>query len=168
MSRVGIACVLMLLLPGGCVSHGGSYHWSSLYRQDISTVAVPLFSSKDYHRGVEFQVSDALVKKIEEFTPYKVVPRERADTILEGEIVAVRPLTVTLDPHTATPQEQQYTIVVNFTWKNLHDGKVLVNRRDFEQTSNYYPTLGEGQYVAAQTAAERLALAIVHEMEAPW
>jgi len=168
MSRVGIFCGLIFLLAGGCASRGGGYHWSSLYRQEISTVAVPIFASKDYHRGVEFQVSDALVKKIEEFTPYKVVPRERADTILEGEIVAVRPLTVTLDPHTATPQEEQYSIVVNFTWKNLHDGKVLVSRRDFEQTVNYYPTLGEGQYVPAQTAAERLALAIVHEMEAAW
>jgi lipopolysaccharide assembly LptE-like protein len=159
--------LIYLPLVAGC-SSGGGYHWGSLYRQDISTVAVPIFSSKDYHRGVEFQVSDALAKKIEEFTPYKVVPRDRADTILEGEIVSIHPLTVVLDPNTATPQEQQYSIVVNFTWKDLRTGKILVSRQNFEQTSTYYAMEGEDQYVAAQTAAERLALGIVHEMEAPW
>jgi hypothetical protein len=158
---------ILLSLLGGC-GHSGSYHWSSLYRSDISTVAVPIFTSKDYHRGVEFELSDALVKKIEEFTPYKVTSREKADTVLEGEIVSIRPLTLTLDPDTATPQEQQYSIVVNFTWKDLRTGKILVSRDGFEQTSTYYPTLGEGQYVAAQSASERLALGIVHEMEAGW
>jgi hypothetical protein len=170
LSRIIPFSVICLLLAGGCGNSGSDsgYHWSSLYRQDISTVAVPIFSSKDYHRGVEFQVSDALAKKIEEFTPYKVVPRDRADTILEGEIVSIRPQTVVLDPNTATPQEQQYSIVVNFTWKDLRTGKVLVSRQNFEQTSTYYEIQGEDQYVASQSAAERLALGIVHEMEAPW
>lgn len=158
---------LLLSLLAGCAHHS-SYHWSSLYRQDISTVAVPIFTSKDYHRGVEFELSDALVKKIEEFTPYKVASRDKADSILEGEIVSIRPLTLTLDPHTATPQEQQYSIVVNFTWKDLRTGKILLSREGFEQTSTYYPILGESQYVAAQSASERLALGIVHEMEAEW
>ncbi|MGA3067748.1 MAG: LptE family protein [Tepidisphaeraceae bacterium] len=151
----------------GC-SSGGGYHWSSLYRQDISTVAVPIFTSKDYHRGVEFDVSDALVTKIEEYTPYKVTSREKADTILEGEIVSVQPLTVVLDPNTNTPQEQEYSIIVNFTWKDLRTGKILVSRQNFEQTSTYYGILGEDQNVATLTAADRLALGIVHEMQSSW
>ena len=68
--------------------NSGGYHWGSLYREDIHTVAVPIFGSKDFHRGVEFQISDALVHQIEAFTPYKVVDRDKADTILEGEIVS--------------------------------------------------------------------------------
>lgn len=164
--RITIPIILLSLLSG--CGHSGSYHWSSLYREDISTVAVPIFTSKDYHQGVEFEVSQALVTKIEEFTPYKVVPRERADTVLEGEITSIRPLTLTLDPNTATPDEQQYTITVNFTWKDLRTGKIIISREGFEQTSTYYPILGESQYVAAQSASERLALGIVHEMEAAW
>src|ERR1700722_12559829 len=113
--------LILVLLLAGCGYQSGEdsgWHWGSVHRQDIHSVALPGFTTRDYHIGVEYQLSDALAKKIEEFTPYKVEPRERADTILEGEIVGVTPTTLTLNPFTATPQEQQYTIVVNFTWKD--------------------------------------------------
>jgi len=164
------ACCFALLLAGCGYQSGsdGGWHWGSVYRQDIHSVAVPVFSSKDFHRGVEFQLSDSLAKRIEEFTPYKIEPRERADTVLEGEIVSIVPSMLTLSPYTATPQEEQYSIVVNFTWKDLRTGKILVSRVGFEQATTYFPNLGEGQYVAAENAVERLALGIVNEMEGPW
>src|ERR1700683_4461506 len=115
------ASILLILLLSGCGMHSGDgdgWHWSTTYRQDIHSVAVPIFTTRDYHRGVEFQLTDALVKKIEEFTPYKVEPRERADTLLEGEIVSIQTTTLQLDPYTATPQEEQYSIIAQFTWKH--------------------------------------------------
>jgi len=166
-----LATILFLPALCGCGFHNGGdggYHWSSLYRQDIHTVAVPIFSTKDFHRGVEFQLSEALVKKIEEFTPYKVVPRDRADTVIEGEIVQINSSTLALDPKTATPDEQLYSIVVNVTWKDLHTGKILMSRENFSQTTTYYPILGEGQFVGSQDSVEKLALGIVQQMEAAW
>ncbi len=175
MRRTSSICLLLSLslLPAaaGCgyqSDGGGGWHWGSVYRDNIHSVAVPIFTTKDFHQGVEFQLSDALAKKIEEFTPYKVEPRERADTVLEGEIVSVTPSTLTLDPFTNTPQEQAYTIIVNFTWTDVRTGKVLVSRQSFAQTTTYFPYLGEGQYVASQSNVEGLALAIVNEMEGPW
>ena len=168
MIRYGLIFTLLALLAvAGCSSDSG-FHWGSTYRTDIHSVCVPIFTTRDYHRNVEFQLTDALDKTIEEFTPYKIEPRERADTILEGEIVSIRPLTLSLNPNTATPQEQSYTVTVNFTWKDLRTGKILVSRSNFEQTSTYFATLGESQFVASQDAAQRLAMGIVHEMEAPW
>ena len=172
MKRSPLILVLLSVMLAGCGFHNSAnssgWHWDTTYRQDIHTVAVPIFTTRDYHRGVEMQLSDALVKKIEEFTPYKVVPQERADTVLEGEIVSIRPSTQVLDPQTATPQQERYTISVNFTWKDLHTGKILVSRSDFEQDSIYFPTLGEDQAVGSQDAVERLALGIVQEMEGAW
>jgi hypothetical protein len=162
---------LFAALAGGCGYQSGSdagWHWGTVYRQDIHSVAVPVFTSRDFHRNVEFQLSDALAKKIEEYTPYKVEPRERADTVLEGEIVSITPSMLSLNPFTATPQEEEYSVVVNFTWKDLRTGKILVTRQGFEQATTYFPNLGEGQYVASQNTVERLALGIVNEMEGPW
>ena len=68
----------------------------------------------------------------------------------------------------AIPQEQLYAVTVNFTWKDLRTGRVLVDRRNFRQTTTYYPTLGEGRFVGSQQAVERLALGIVQEMQADW
>jgi len=163
---------LLFILLTGCGYQQGdsdsSWHWGSVFRQSIHSVAVPVFTSRDFHRGVEFQLTDSLDKKIEEFTPYKIEPRERADTILEGEIVAITPSSLSLNPYTATPQESEYSIIVNFTWKDLRTGKILVSRQNFEQATTYFPSLGEGQYTASENAVERLATGIVNEMEGPW
>jgi hypothetical protein len=168
-----LSLLVLISIATGCLSGCASdsqtgWHWGSVYREDIHSVAVPVFTSKDYRRGVESQLTDSLVKKIEEYTPYKVEPRDRADTVLEGEIVAITPSTLSLNPYTATPQEQEYSIIVNFTWKDLRTGKILLSRQGFEQATTYFPSLGEGQYVASENAVEKLALGIVNEMEGPW
>src|SRR5262245_64996749 len=72
----------------------GWYQWRSLYREDVKTVAVPIFKTKDYRRGVEFALSKALVNQIEMRTPYKVVERGKADTVMEGEIVEIKGQTI--------------------------------------------------------------------------
>jgi hypothetical protein len=146
----------------------GNYQWRSLYREDVKTVAVPIFQNKDYTRGVEFSLTKAVINQMEAHTPYKVVPRERADTILEGEITSVKRSTISKDSRTAVPQEQLFIVTVDFTWKDLKTGRILVERRNFEQTTTYYPTLGEGQFVGNQQSVEKLAMAIVQELQANW
>ena len=174
-----LVLIVALIGVAGCGYHNGGadssgkdggsgYHWSSVYRQDISTIAVPIFKSTVYERGVEFSLSKALVQQIEANTPYKVVPRERADTILEGEIVSVKVNTLSNDRLSAIPQEQLLDVTVDFTWKDLRTGKILVARRGVEQTATFYPTLGEGRATGTQAASERLALSIVQELQADW
>ena len=168
---------LSLLLLAGCgYTQSGNpsstqptgYQWRSLYREDIQTVAIPIFTNKSFARGVEFELSKAVINQLEAHAPYKVVSRERADTILEGEIVAVRTHTISTDRNTGIPQEQLLSLRVNFLWKDLRSGKILVQRKNFEQTAPYYPTLGEGQFHGSQDAVEKLALAIVQELQADW
>jgi hypothetical protein len=154
--------------PSAAMPASSGYQWKSLYRPDVRTVAVPTFGNRSFRRGVEFGLTKALVNQLEATTPYKVVPREYADSILEGEILDIHLRTLAPDVRTGLPQEQLYIVRINFTWKDQRTGKILVERRRFEQTSTYYPTLGEGQFVGSQESVERLALAIVQEMEADW
>jgi hypothetical protein len=142
------------------------YEWSSLYRTDVKTVAVPIFTNRTFFRNVEFDLSKAVANQLEAKSPYKIAPRERADTVLEGEVIRVRQRTISNSPNNALPQEQLYIVRVNFIWKDLRTGKILVERKDFEQAVSYYPNLGEGQFVAQQDNTERLALAIVQELQA--
>jgi hypothetical protein len=108
------------------------------------------------------------VNQLEAHSPYKVVPRERADTIIEGEVVEVRSTTLSNSFNANIPQEQLLTITVNFTWKDLRNGRILVERRGFEQAATYYATLGESRFYGRQLAAERVALGIVQEMQSDW
>ena len=141
----------------------------SLYRTDVRTIAVPIFANRTFARNVEFNLSKAVVAYIESNTPYKVVPKERADTILEGEVTRVEIDTVSNSPTAGgIPQEQLLEIRVNFTWKDLRDGRILAQRRWFDQSGTYYPTLGEGRFVGHQQNVERLAIAIVQELQSDW
>ncbi|HTW94293.1 MAG TPA: LptE family protein [Tepidisphaeraceae bacterium] len=160
------------LAQAGCgydqTTEVAGYQWRSLYPANIRTVAVPTFTNRTFKRGYEFQITDAVIHEIEAFTPYKVVSRDHADTILEGEVVSVNVQPVNISPETATPNQQLLEVAIDFTWKDLRSGKILAERRNFAQTESYYPSLGESSWVGEQSAAQGLAAGIVHEMEAPW
>jgi hypothetical protein len=177
-NRLTIAILVCLLPIAGCgyqqtgdyqlTPQSGGYKWRSPYREDVHTVAVPIFTNKDFHRGVEFSLTDAVIKQIEAKTPYKVVDRDRADTILEGEITGVKTRVVSRDRNTAVPQEELQSVTVNFVWKDLRTGKILKQREGYEETKVLYPTLGEGQFAGNQVTIENLALSIVQELQAEW
>jgi hypothetical protein len=175
-ARAALLAHVLLTAPffsTGCgyTQTGGNsdgYQWRSLYRDDVRTVAVPIFTNRSFRRGVEFSLTKAVINQLEAQSPYKVVPRERADTVLEGEIAAVDIKTISSSPDSGIPQEQLYRVIINFVWKDLRSGRILVERRGYEQTAPYYPTLGEGQFVGSQQNVERLALAIVQELQADW
>ena len=173
----GILCLCTTLLAGcGYRSHNSAttqpdkpgYTWNSLYRQDIGSVAVPTFTSTSFQRGVEFSLSKAVVNQLEASTPYKVLPREKADTVLEGEIVNADVANLSNDRTAAIPQEQMLTLTINFVWKDLRSGQILCERRGFEQSATCYPTLCESRFTGTQQAVERLANAIVQELQADW
>jgi hypothetical protein len=166
-----------LLLFSGCgYNQSGStnndlssgYHWNSLFREDIQTVAVPIFANNDFHRGVEFRLTEAVIKQLEARAPYKVVPRERADTILEGQINHISLGSISRDYQTNLVREQLLVILMDLTWKDLRTGQVLLQRKNFSRQVVFYPTLGEGEFAGTQDAVEKLAVQIVQEMEADW
>jgi hypothetical protein len=174
-TRFFVPMLLITVALSGCGYHlsgtpdtDPNYHFKTLYRDDVQSVAVPIFANRTYYQGAEFRLTKAIIGQLEGQSPYKVVPKERADTILEGEIINARINTLSENRISAVPQEQIYALVVKFTWRDLRSGKILVKRQSFEQTAPYYPTLGEDQFVGQQQNIERLALAIVQELQADW
>lgn len=146
----------------------GGYTWNSLYREDVSSVAVPVFTTTDFRRGVEVRLTEAIIKQLEANAPYKVVPPERADTILEGQVTSVGVQTVSRDWYTNLPKTQALTLTVDFTWKDLRTGRILAQRQGYQQRVTYYPPLAEGEFIGTQEAIEKLALGIVQELQADW
>jgi outer membrane lipopolysaccharide assembly protein LptE/RlpB len=170
-----LLAVLFALPLAGCGYHMSgntdnepNYRWHTLYRGDVSTVAVPIFGNRTYYQGMEFRLTKSIISQLEGQSPYKVVPKERADTLLEGEIIAARLQTLSNNRISSVPQEQLLLFIVRFTWRDLRSGKILVQRQSFEQTAPYYPTLGEDQFVGQEQNLEKLALAIVQELQADW
>lgn len=168
-------CAPLLVLLTGCGYSSGSsgdatksYQWKSLYRPGIKTVAISVFTSREFDRYDEIRFTQAVAKQLEAYTPYKIASRDVADTVLEGQIRSIRRTTQSNSRTGGVPQEQLFDLTVDFTWKDLRNGKIITSRTVFDQTTAYYPTLGEGAFVGSQTAAEKLALAVVQQMEGDW
>ncbi len=134
----------------------------------MKTVAVEIFDNKDFRRGLELQLTEALAKRIESETPYKLAKRETADTLISGEVKEVRQATLGDDFRTALPRETAATMIVAFQWKDLRTGQILLDRPAFAQTVDYVPPLGENFYHASQRICDRMAERMVEQMEADW
>ena len=127
---------------------------------------MPIFANKDFRRGLEFQLTEALVKAVELYTPYKTTSNPNAaDTTLSGEIIEVRQGTLGLDFRTHLPRGTQATVIASFRWKDNRDGKILAQMKLITQSVDYIRPVGENFYEASQEALNDLAERIVEKME---
>lgn len=159
---LGLAAALIVALAAtGC-----GYQTGSLHRDDIRTVAVPIFQSREFRRGLEQHLTEELVKMIELRTPYKVTSRERADTVILGTVENLTESVLAEDDRDELT-EVQVGVTVTYTWKDLKTGEALRSGMPHEAW-HYAPSEGQTLRSAQNTAMRRLAEQIVHDMEADW
>jgi hypothetical protein len=144
-----------------------AYSTKPLYSQGYRTVSVPIFANRTFRREWEFRLTEAIAKNIEARTPYKLASQDKADTVLSGEIVEIDESVLTRRTGINLPRENQITLAVNFTWKD-RNGRMLVERKGFNRSSTEIPQIGERVEDAEQLAVERLAAAIVDQMQTDW
>lgn len=170
MSRIFLLVTLLAtgLAAAGC---GYSSDRNQIFRTTnsnndrVRTVALDIFESREFRRGLELQLTEALAKEIEAKTPFKLAKKDRADTALTGQILEVRQGTIGRDFAQVRPRETTATVIVSFQWKDLRTGEILVDRPRIVQTVEYIRPLGEGFRHAMQRDMDRLAERIVETME---
>ncbi len=119
-----IAATLGLLV--GCAGDGHinlfGYTTAPPYDETIRTVYVPIFENVSFRRGLEFDLTRAVIREIEAKTPYKVANcRERADTELLGKIVSRRKALVNQN-QLGEVREAEVSMVVELQWRDLRPG----------------------------------------------
>ncbi|MDR3111081.1 MAG: LPS assembly lipoprotein LptE [Planctomycetaceae bacterium] len=164
---------LILLAAIGC--RGYRVGAPSLYSQDIETVYVPIFKSDSFRQGIAERLTEAVVKRIEMKTSYKVVSRPNADSTLTGELISENSA-VFLSNREGDPREKIYSFAVKIQWVDRRQNKL----REFDSiTWNdasaeigtetvAIPEFGHSQATVEQTAIDRIADRIVGMMEMPW
>jgi hypothetical protein len=147
---------------------GCGYRAGALYRPNIDTVYVQIFASKEFRRDLEFKLTEAIKKRISLETPYRLAPREKADTILSGEVLEERQAAFAPDYQSRLPRDKQLTLAVRVQWKDLRSGRVLVDQPVELQAADYLPPAGEKEELAQERVIERLAARIVAKMYDEW
>lgn len=164
LSRVLWVALVCLVLTG-C-----GYRSNSLYPQEVRTVAVPMFENRSFYRGMEYDLTEALAKQIELRSPYKVVGREAADSIIQGVIVNVSERRIAITNSGGLPQDMELVMTVDFEWRDQRTGKILRERKGVTVASHYVPTrpVSETVDVARHEAVQRMANGLVSLMRADW
>jgi hypothetical protein len=159
--------LIVASLAGFCGCAG--YSNESLYPGEVGSVYVEMFDNKSFWRGVEYELTDALAKRIETETPYKIISsRDRADTVISGQIVSVDESWLSTERQTGRPLEKEVEVRAVVNWKNLKTGELLIDNKSVSASASYSEWQEQGFRYGSTLAANNLAQRIVELMEKEW
>jgi hypothetical protein len=120
--------VLLLTSLCGCAWDGHfnifGYTTRPNYDEQIKTVRVTIFKNQTFIRGLEYQLTQAVIRELQWKTPFRVVSDGCvADTELVGNIVSRNKNPVLMDPFNQV-REVEHTIGVEIVWRDLRPGHV--------------------------------------------
>ncbi len=162
-----VTCVIILNICG-CGGAGG-YTNQSLFRDNVESVCVDMFDNQTFYRGVEYKLTDALAKRIEAGTPYKIITsKDLADSVISGQITSIGESVLTAERETGRPLEKEVLITAVVNWKNLKTGELLIDNIYVSAPMSYSEWQGQGFEYASAAATNKLAKKIVEIMEKPW
>jgi hypothetical protein len=128
-----------------------------------------MFDNQTFRRGVEYDLSDALSKRIEAETPYKVISSsDRADTLLSGKIVQITESVLSIERELGLALEKHVQIRAVVNWKNLKTGQLLIDNESITAEATYSEFQRQDFNYASALAANKLAQRIVELMEKKW
>jgi hypothetical protein len=159
------------VLPAGCASDPSQgYSMKPPYREDVKTIAVPIFDNATYAHGVGVELTDAIVKEINRSTPWRVTSLENADTTLRGTVTDTDLRKLTTNSDSGLVESLAVEITVSFEWKKIESGEVLVAKRNFRGARVFVPAQGAQERLeyGRSAAIDQLARDIVGMLRSSW
>lgn len=169
-ATIRICIAALLVAAGGCAGYRVGNQ--QLFRGDIRTVYVPIFPSDSFRRNLGEWVTEAVIKEIEQRTPYKVVHTPNADSVLYGRIVTEGKRVFSEDRFDV-PRNIQYEMVVEVRWVDRLGNAVMRSAvipvdLSLASSSHFIPEAGQSLTTAQQQVVRDLAQQIVGHMEVGW
>jgi hypothetical protein len=188
-------CLLVLFLLAGCATDYTifGYHVGSQARKDIKTVRVPIFRNMTFYRDLEFELTQAVIKRIQDTTPYKVITDGPADALLAGTIrVGASHVAVQNELNEARSRDFALAVEVSFVDARtgqdyflpvtqqpplppppadpLQPAAPLPTPKPYTITrsANFAQELGQSLATAQQKVINDIAVQIVNMMDMPW
>ncbi len=161
---------LFVGIVAGCLG----YNVGPAFSPGVRTVAVPIFKSDQFRRGIEFQLTEAVQKELK-LRGLQIAKDPYAETRLTGQIVSYRKDLLS-ESAFDDARELQLSLAVMVTWEDVRTGQIL-NQQEISLppealylTSNasFAPEIGQSLATANQQVVDQVARDIVNKMEMPW
>ena len=157
------AVLAMTLLAVGC----SGYSTESLVDPKYQTVYVKTFDNQSFYRGFEQSLTREFINKLNARTHLRIAPRDKADTIITGQIADFRQQVLTEDLQDNV-RELQITVTVDMTWTEAKSGKVIKAVRGLALSDSIKFDIGETLQTTTPELFDDMAERLVEELEAPW
>lgn len=168
MKKTLTSIVITLIASSVVVVGGCGYENNWPYPQQIQTVYVEMFDTTSFRRGHEFTLTNAICKRLEAQSPYKIVSdRNVADSVLSGKM-GIGSSVLATDYYSARPIEYETLVNVTVTWKNLKTGELMIEEGQVNVSSSYSNWLGQTFDYSIDQAVNKAAVQVVELMETPW
>jgi hypothetical protein len=170
-----VQLIVVLSLVSGCRTFGYNFGTKNPYGSDVQTVHVPIFKSTVLRQDLAVRLTEAVCKRIEARTAYKVVSNPMADSILEGKIV-LRSRGVALVNGYNDPRQIVESLSVEVRWQDRRKRDLLefdpiawnVGSAQLSVQEYLVPEFGQSELTAEQSEIDKIANQIVNMMELPW
>jgi len=160
----GGGCALALGLLAAAVA-GCGYSFRGTLPEHIQTVAVPLFANKTGEPRIESLLTSAVVEAFSTNGRLRVVKREDADAVLEGEVVGYSLLSISYDSQ-ANVRQYRLIMTINLKLLDMRRSAVLFEERNLREKADFQVMSAVSETIsveetAVRTAATEIARAIV-------
>ena len=144
---------------------GCGYSFRGTLPEHIQTVAVPLFANKTGEPRIESLLTSAVVEAFSTNGRLRVVKREDADALLEGELVGYSLLSISYDSQ-ANVRQYRLLLTMNLKLLDLRRSAVLFEEHGLREKADFQVMNAVSQTIsveetAVRTAATEIARAIV-------
>ena len=128
-----------------------------------------MFDVQSFRRGVEYELSDALAKRIEADTPYKIISSpDRADTVMTGKIESISSSVLSIEREGGRALENEVELQVVINWENLKTGELLIDNELVIARATYSGFQNQDFTYGSTVAANNLAQRVVELMQKKW
>ena len=155
-----LALGLLAAAVAGC-----GYSFRGTLPEHIQTVAVPLFANKTGEPRIESLLTSAVVEAFSTNGRLRVVKREDADAVLEGEVVGYSLLSISYDSQ-ANVRQYRLIMTINLKLLDMRRSAVLFEERNLREKADFQVMNAVSETIsveetAVRTAATEIARAIV-------
>ena len=158
--RRAAALLALLVVVTGC-----GYSARGHLPDDIKTVAIPVLGNRTTKPAVETEMTRALADAFATDGRLRVVSREAADSLIEGEVTGYELLSIAFDPN-ANVRIYRLLVTMNVRFRDLRRNSMLFQQQglsekaDFRVSGQVSETISREE-IALREATRDIARAVV-------
>ena len=153
MKRAGRALALGLLVAAGA---GCGYSFRGTLPEHIQTVAVPVFANRTGEPRIESLLTNAVVEAFSTNGRLRVVKREDADAVLEGEVVGYTVQSISYDSQ-ANVRQYRLLVTMNLKLLDIRRSAVLFEEHGLREKADFQVMNAVSQTISVEETAVRTA-----------